>query len=109
MAAAAPYLYLKRICTAETALISSEFSVPTPLEKGSIPNHNSARGKRLEVTRSENARCTIFRQRLYNNTGNRKPDFSLDKSYAAKLRPELPIWENKRDSRLWSAPTQWRE
>ncbi|KAI3813573.1 hypothetical protein L1987_18300 [Smallanthus sonchifolius] len=37
-----------------------------------------------------NARCTSFRQRLYNNTGNGQPDFSLDQSYAAKLRQNCP-------------------
>ncbi|MFS8016557.1 putative peroxidase [Helianthus anomalus] len=37
-----------------------------------------------------NARCTSFRQRLYNNTGNGPPDFSLDQSYAAKLRQNCP-------------------
>ncbi|PWA78924.1 heme peroxidase [Artemisia annua] len=37
-----------------------------------------------------NARCTSFRQRLYNNTGNGKPDLSLDQSYAAQLRQNCP-------------------
>ncbi|MFS8034118.1 putative peroxidase [Helianthus anomalus] len=37
-----------------------------------------------------NARCTSFRQRLYNNTGNGRPDISLDQSYAAKLRQNCP-------------------
>ncbi|KAI7731121.1 hypothetical protein M8C21_011357, partial [Ambrosia artemisiifolia] len=37
-----------------------------------------------------NARCTSFRQRLYNNTGNGQPDFSLDQSYAAQLRQNCP-------------------
>lgn len=37
-----------------------------------------------------NARCTSFRQRLYNNSGNGQPDFSLDQSYAAKLRSNCP-------------------
>ncbi|PKI73959.1 hypothetical protein CRG98_005652 [Punica granatum] len=37
-----------------------------------------------------NARCTSFRQRLYNQTGNGKPDFTLDQSYAAQLRGRCP-------------------
>lgn len=37
-----------------------------------------------------NARCTSFRQRLYNNTGNGQPDFVLDQSYAAQLRANCP-------------------
>ncbi|KAF6144150.1 hypothetical protein GIB67_004823 [Kingdonia uniflora] len=37
-----------------------------------------------------NARCTSFRQRLYNQSGNGQPDFSLDQSYAAKLRTRCP-------------------
>lgn len=37
-----------------------------------------------------NARCTSFRQRLYNNTGNGQPDFALDQSYAAQLRANCP-------------------
>ncbi|KAL4582654.1 hypothetical protein LXL04_007212 [Taraxacum kok-saghyz] len=37
-----------------------------------------------------NARCTSFRQRLYNNSGNGAPDFSLEKSYAAQLRVNCP-------------------
>ncbi|KAK1439174.1 hypothetical protein QVD17_04989 [Tagetes erecta] len=37
-----------------------------------------------------NARCTSFRQRLYNNTGKGQPDLSLDQSYAAKLRQNCP-------------------
>ncbi|KAJ0451699.1 putative peroxidase [Helianthus annuus] len=37
-----------------------------------------------------NARCTSIRQRLYNNTGNGRPDFSLDQSYAARLRQNCP-------------------
>ncbi|XP_076895633.1 peroxidase 72-like [Bidens hawaiensis] len=37
-----------------------------------------------------NARCTSFRQRLYNNTGNGQPDFKLERSYAAQLRANCP-------------------
>ena len=37
-----------------------------------------------------NARCTSFRQRLYNQTGNGQPDYSLDQSYAAQLRGRCP-------------------
>ncbi|CAA0834020.1 Peroxidase 72 [Striga hermonthica] len=37
-----------------------------------------------------NARCVSFRQRLYNQSGNSKPDFTLDQSYAAKLRAGCP-------------------
>ncbi|XP_024977747.1 peroxidase 72-like [Cynara cardunculus var. scolymus] len=37
-----------------------------------------------------NARCTSFRQRLYNNTGNGQPDFSLEQSYATRLRANCP-------------------
>ncbi|PWA94561.1 peroxidase superfamily protein [Artemisia annua] len=37
-----------------------------------------------------NARCTSFRQRLYNNTGNGQPDFALDQTYAAQLRANCP-------------------
>lgn len=37
-----------------------------------------------------NSRCTSFRQRLYNQTGNAKPDPSLDPSYAAELRQRCP-------------------
>ena len=37
-----------------------------------------------------NARCTSFRQRLYNQTGKGKPDSSLDQSYAAQLRTRCP-------------------
>lgn len=36
------------------------------------------------------ARCVSFRQRLYNQTGNAKPDFTLDQSYAAQLRTRCP-------------------
>ncbi|XP_052140766.1 peroxidase 72-like [Oryza glaberrima] len=36
------------------------------------------------------SRCTSFRQRLYNQTGNGLPDFTLDASYAAALRPRCP-------------------
>ncbi|KAG8383372.1 hypothetical protein BUALT_Bualt04G0005700 [Buddleja alternifolia] len=37
-----------------------------------------------------NSRCTSFRQRLYNQSGNSQPDFTLDQSYAAKLRARCP-------------------
>ncbi|CAM8912241.1 unnamed protein product [Rhodiola kirilowii] len=37
-----------------------------------------------------NARCTSFRQRLYNQTGNGRPDFTLDQSYANELRGNCP-------------------
>ncbi|XP_011028580.1 PREDICTED: peroxidase 72-like [Populus euphratica] len=37
-----------------------------------------------------NARCTSFRQRLYNQSGNGKPDFSLQQSFAAQLRNRCP-------------------
>ncbi|PIA52804.1 hypothetical protein AQUCO_01000578v1 [Aquilegia coerulea] len=37
-----------------------------------------------------NSRCTSFRQRLYNQSGNGQPDFSLDQSYAAQLRTRCP-------------------
>ncbi|TVU34015.1 hypothetical protein EJB05_15836 [Eragrostis curvula] len=36
------------------------------------------------------SRCTSFRQRLYNQTGNGLPDNKLDVSYAAALRPRCP-------------------
>ncbi|WVZ10682.1 hypothetical protein V8G54_015212, partial [Vigna mungo] len=36
------------------------------------------------------SRCTSFRQRLYNQTGNGKADFSLDQQYAAELRTRCP-------------------
>ncbi|KAI3813572.1 hypothetical protein L1987_18299 [Smallanthus sonchifolius] len=50
-----------------------------------------------------NARCTSFRQRLYNNTGNGQPDFSLDQSYAAKLRQNCP--RSGGDQNLFSLDT----
>ncbi|XWS42105.1 hypothetical protein CRYUN_Cryun17cG0140200 [Craigia yunnanensis] len=37
-----------------------------------------------------NARCTSFRQRLYNQSGNGKPDYKLDQSYAAQLHTNCP-------------------
>ncbi|PSS36515.1 Peroxidase [Actinidia chinensis var. chinensis] len=37
-----------------------------------------------------NARCTSFRQRLYNPSGNGQADFTLDQSYAAQLRTQCP-------------------
>ncbi|KAJ6929904.1 peroxidase 72-like [Populus alba x Populus x berolinensis] len=37
-----------------------------------------------------NARCTSFRQRLYNQSGNGKPDYSLQPSFAAQLRNRCP-------------------
>lgn len=36
------------------------------------------------------SRCTSFRQRLYNNTGNGQPDNTLDQTYAAQLRTRCP-------------------
>ncbi|XP_030499793.2 peroxidase 72 [Cannabis sativa] len=36
------------------------------------------------------ARCTSFRQRLYNQNGNGKPDFTLHPTYAAQLRNRCP-------------------
>ncbi|WCJ25043.1 Peroxidase superfamily protein [Euphorbia peplus] len=36
------------------------------------------------------ARCTSFRQRLYNQSGNGKPDFTLDQSYAGHLKTRCP-------------------
>ncbi|XP_027347358.1 peroxidase 72-like [Abrus precatorius] len=36
------------------------------------------------------SRCTSFRQRLYNQSGNGEPDFTLDQNYAAELRPRCP-------------------
>ncbi|KAL2905508.1 Peroxidase 72 [Bienertia sinuspersici] len=39
------------------------------------------------------ARCTSFRQRLYNQSGNGQPDNTLDQAYAAQLRTSLPpVW-----------------
>ncbi|KAF3638483.1 Peroxidase 15 [Capsicum annuum] len=37
-----------------------------------------------------NSRCTSFRQRLYNQSGNSQPDSTLDESYAAQLRNRCP-------------------
>ncbi|XP_050292255.1 peroxidase 72-like [Quercus robur] len=37
-----------------------------------------------------NARCTSFRQRLYNQSGNGQPDYTLDQSYAAQLKIRCP-------------------
>ncbi|KAL0448372.1 UNVERIFIED_CONTAM: Peroxidase 72 [Sesamum latifolium] len=37
-----------------------------------------------------NSRCVSFRQRLYNQSGNSQPDFTLDQSYAAQLRARCP-------------------
>ncbi|KAF3960435.1 hypothetical protein CMV_014857 [Castanea mollissima] len=37
-----------------------------------------------------NARCTSFRQRLYNQSGNGQPDYTLDQSYAAQLKTRCP-------------------
>ncbi|XP_068305041.1 peroxidase 72-like [Pyrus communis] len=37
-----------------------------------------------------NARCTTFRQRLYNQSGNGLADSTLDQSYAAQLRTRCP-------------------
>ncbi|CAH9088693.1 unnamed protein product [Cuscuta epithymum] len=37
-----------------------------------------------------NSRCTSFKQRLYNQSGNGLPDSTLDPSYAAQLRSKCP-------------------
>ncbi|KAJ9147033.1 hypothetical protein P3X46_029238 [Hevea brasiliensis] len=37
-----------------------------------------------------NARCTSFRQRLYNQSGNGQPDYTLDQSYGSQLRTRCP-------------------
>ncbi|KAG5221720.1 hypothetical protein OIU76_024379 [Salix suchowensis] len=37
-----------------------------------------------------NARCTSFRQRLYNQSGNGQPDSTLQQSFAAQLRTRCP-------------------
>ncbi|KAF5454820.1 hypothetical protein F2P56_024457 [Juglans regia] len=37
-----------------------------------------------------NARCTSFRQRLYNESDNGQPDSTFDQSYAAQLRTKCP-------------------
>ncbi|XP_042493807.1 peroxidase 72-like [Macadamia integrifolia] len=37
-----------------------------------------------------NARCTSFRQRLYNQSGNGQPDHFLDQSFAVQLRKRCP-------------------
>ncbi|KAK8710851.1 hypothetical protein V6N13_146160 [Hibiscus sabdariffa] len=37
-----------------------------------------------------NARCTSFRQRLYNQSGNGQPDYTLDQAYASQLRANCP-------------------
>ncbi|PHT56629.1 Peroxidase 15 [Capsicum baccatum] len=37
-----------------------------------------------------NSRCTSFRQRLYNQSGNSQPDSTLDESYAGQLRNRCP-------------------
>ncbi|KAF9619397.1 hypothetical protein IFM89_006584 [Coptis chinensis] len=36
------------------------------------------------------SRCTSFRQRLYNQSGNGQPDYSLDQSYASQLKKNCP-------------------
>lgn len=36
------------------------------------------------------SRCASFRQRLYNQAGNNKPDSTLDQSYASQLRNRCP-------------------
>lgn len=36
------------------------------------------------------ARCTSFRQRLYNQSGNGQPDNTLNQAYAAQLRTHCP-------------------
>nr|XP_023881944.1 peroxidase 72-like [Quercus suber] len=37
-----------------------------------------------------NARSTSFGQRLYNQSGNGQPDYTLDQSYAAQLKTRCP-------------------
>lgn len=37
-----------------------------------------------------NSRCTSFRQRLYNQSGNGQPDFTLNQAYANQLRTRCP-------------------
>lgn len=37
-----------------------------------------------------NARCTSFRQRLYNQNGNGQPDYTLNQFYASELRGRCP-------------------
>ncbi|KAL8123764.1 peroxidase 72-like [Apium graveolens] len=37
-----------------------------------------------------NSRCTSFRQRLYNQSGNGQPDYALDQSYASQLKKRCP-------------------
>lgn len=37
-----------------------------------------------------NSRCTSFRQRLYNQSGNGKPDLTLSQYYATLLRQRCP-------------------
>ncbi|KAG2243910.1 hypothetical protein Bca52824_094252 [Brassica carinata] len=37
-----------------------------------------------------NSRCTSFRQRLYNQSGNGKPDLTLNQYYASMLRKQCP-------------------
>lgn len=37
------------------------------------------------------ARCTTFKQRLYNQNGNNQPDETLDKSYYLGLKSVCPI------------------
>ena len=36
------------------------------------------------------SRCTSFRQRLYNQSGNGRPDMTLEQSFAANLRQRCP-------------------
>ncbi|KAM7251798.1 hypothetical protein ACFE04_023681 [Oxalis oulophora] len=36
------------------------------------------------------SRCTSFRQRLYNQTGNGLPDYTLDQSFAAQMKTRCP-------------------
>lgn len=36
------------------------------------------------------SRCTSFRQRLYNQSGNGSPDITLEQSYATNLRQRCP-------------------
>ncbi|KAK7820568.1 peroxidase 72, partial [Quercus suber] len=101
-------------CDASLLLDSSGSIVS---EKGSNPNRNSVRGfEVLDEIKSAlekecpwshtigNARCTNFRQRLYNQSGNGQPDYTLDQSYAAQLKIRCP--KSGGDQNLPSEPDQ---
>ncbi|KAE8695151.1 Peroxidase 15 [Hibiscus syriacus] len=68
------------------SLSGSNNNIPAPtntfqtiLTKYSIGSHTTG-----------NARCTSFRQRLYNQSGNGKPDYTLDQSYNTRLCTDCP-------------------